>query len=377
MISCFLSKHRKDTDMKEEKSLICYFHIVNSVKGGSGKSTFALLLANHFLTEGKIAYIIDLDVCGTSWETDFKKFFTKENDFCYVNDLMYQYCTNGFKHNIWSELKVTDTDANENTTSDNQIKICLAANPRHNKSFNKSEAELLENATYQIILSSINEVLSTHPTKDIAIHIILDLPPNHEQTVEQICQHLLFDQSSRLKQYFLQKNKSIDPLADKDTDKSEVKFKYKYKVQFYMMTPADQVSALEKNADYIRDLLFEKRKYSSNILAFEANDELQFKICFVLNDNHYWSSLQAKDSISPQTLIDNANSIIKLPDIFHPKKNDEKITYFTVNTLQYQPFEFKKNMYMGTYKNITPPTSLNLHGASPTEIKDIIKDIII
>ena len=358
----------------KEKSLTCYFHIVNSVKGGSGKSTFALLLANHFLTEGKIAYIIDLDVCGTSWETDFEKFFTKENDFCYVNDLMYQYCTNGFKHNIWSELKVTDTDANGHTTSDNQIKICLAANPRHNKSFNKSEAELLENATYQIILSSINEVLSTQPTEDIAIHIILDLPPNHEQTVEQICQHLLFDQSSRLKQYFLQKNKRIDPLADKDTDKSEVKFKYKYKVQFYMMTPADQVSALKKNADYIRDLLFEKRKYSSNILAFDTNDELQFKICFVLNDNHYWLSLQTNDSMN--TLIKISKSNIELPDIFHPKIKEQKITYFTVNTLQYQPFEFKKNMYMGKYQNMISPQSLNLHGVNPNEIQNIINDII-
>lgn len=349
--------------MEKEKTLTCYFHIVNSVKGGSGKSTFALLLADHFIRKNQPTYVIDLDVCGTSWETDFEDFFIKKEVPCYVNELMYQYCTNGFKQNIWNELKITDKTFNERS-----LKICLASAPKHNESFDKSEAELLENATYQIILSSINDALSSHPVGDITVHIILDLPPSHEQTVEQICQHLLFDQSSNLKQYFLEKNKNT---ANDD-------YTYKYKVQFYMITPADQPSALQKNTDYIQNLLSRKRKYSSNILAFDGNNELQFKICFVLNDNHHWLALQSDTAASKQLLLEVSigNMVDKLPKIIHPKSSN-KIEYFTIKSLEYQPFEYKRSTYMGQYMGSSPkPTRLDLSGVNYSEITEITESII-
>ena len=360
--------------MEKEKTLTCYFHIVNSVKGGSGKSTFALLLADHFIRKKQPTYVIDLDVCGTSWETDFEDFFIKKEVPCYVNELMYQYCTNGFKQDIWNELKITDKTFNERS-----LKICLASAPKHNESFDKSEAELLENATYQIILASINDVLSSHPTEDVAIHIILDLPPSHEQTVEQICQHLLFDQSSRLKQYFFDKNKNIHKFADKnkDADKDNLEYIYKYKVQFYMLTPADQPSALEKNIDYIQNLLWKKRKYSSNILSFDESDELQFKICFVLNDNHHWLALQSDIESSKQLLLEvSIGNMGDMPQIIHPKSSN-KIEYFTIKSLEYQPFEYKRSTYMGRYMGSSPkPTRLDLSGVNYSEIEEITESII-
>ena len=49
------------------------FHIVNSIKGGSGKSTVSFFLADHFnKREDCKAVIIDLDINGSSWINDHK-----------------------------------------------------------------------------------------------------------------------------------------------------------------------------------------------------------------------------------------------------------------------------------------------------------------
>ena len=96
----------------------------------------------------------------------------------------------------------------------------------------------------------------------IPIHFILDLPPSHEAAVEQICHHLLFDNNSPL----------------------NVKYSDKFKVSLYMMTPIDQQSALEKNKAYLKNLMYNKRRYSSKIDDFIRNKHL--KNCFVFIDNH-------------------------------------------------------------------------------------------
>ena len=57
--------------MGKKKRII--FDVINSVKGGSGKSTFSLLLAAYFASKkDTAAYIIDLDLRGTSGENNYK-----------------------------------------------------------------------------------------------------------------------------------------------------------------------------------------------------------------------------------------------------------------------------------------------------------------
>ena len=57
----------------EEKTRF-HFDVVNSVKGGSGKSFFALQLAAFHAFKGRAAYIIDLDLRGTSWEPNYENY---------------------------------------------------------------------------------------------------------------------------------------------------------------------------------------------------------------------------------------------------------------------------------------------------------------
>ena len=82
------------------------FHVVNSVKGGCGKSTFSLYLANHLTAMGHKTVIIDLDIGGSTWYRGFKQYLVrsttepdetdKEADFRkeetkFLNDLLYEY----------------------------------------------------------------------------------------------------------------------------------------------------------------------------------------------------------------------------------------------------------------------------------------------
>jgi len=128
-----------------------YFHVVNSVKGGSGKSTFSLLLADRITCRGELAYIIDLDVCGTSWYGDYKHFFVGENH-KFINKLMYVPYNSSYPYNIWSKLKTTDTNKKARL-----LNVCMAGSDPDESIYDKMETELLEDTTLRIIKDAINQ----------------------------------------------------------------------------------------------------------------------------------------------------------------------------------------------------------------------------
>lgn len=286
-----------------------YFHVVTSVKGGSGKSTVALLLADYLLSKEEDAYVIDLDVCGTSWLKDFS-FAYNSDPTKFINRMMYQSCTKGYGDDVWSNLTVIGTGP-----QDRKIKVCLAANEQLSHSINKSEAELIEHTTYHLIKDAMHRTTRGGKEK---LHIIFDLPPSHETTVEQICHHLLFDQRSVLKRDFIKEGVS-------------------QKVFFYLISPADQGSALIKNIDYLK-------KFKSNPTYSESLGNNDWFAWQIINDNHNWAELQGKD------ISDMALSVLKNTAIDNVKVRDRDGLNTQVLVMKYCNLGYKKHYFFGEYK---------------------------
>ncbi len=136
-------------------------HIVNSVKGGSGKSTFSLLLADHFVRNGEDAYVIDLDLCGTSWYSDFRCCWDKPEPQC-IQNLMYSPCDGGFAPDVWTKLNVT-SKAESVQDDDRQINVCISAKDQNERLCDMPDAELLEHVVFHLI----QDVLKRPPREEI------------------------------------------------------------------------------------------------------------------------------------------------------------------------------------------------------------------
>ena len=127
-----------------------HVHVVNSVKGGSGKSTFSLLLADHFVRNHEEAYVIDLDLCGTSWYSDFAGCW-EEKEPVFINEIMYAPFSRGFSFNAWSHLKVNDPVIGGTGFGPRKINVCIAAKDQADQLCDMPEVELLEHTTYHLI----------------------------------------------------------------------------------------------------------------------------------------------------------------------------------------------------------------------------------
>ena len=110
------------------------FHVVNSVKGGCGKSTFSLYLANYLTAQKHKVVIIDLDIGGSTWYRDFRPHLVNETegfddngkdvDFSiektkFLNDLFYEYEKKKTRKHIF-ELNVRDVIYEQTNDNDNQ-----------------------------------------------------------------------------------------------------------------------------------------------------------------------------------------------------------------------------------------------------------------
>lgn len=231
------------------------FHVVNSVKGGSGKSTVSLLLASYFIHKKKEkAYIVDLDLQGTCWEKNYNRFFdvVSGQEKIHLNDLMYDFSNNITKDFLrylnvlyQSELSVEHW----------KIPVCVA-NPDM-RGIDEVELDLFENAIYKLV----NRIVEREESQGSElVHIVFDMPPSKEKHSEKILNHLLLDKSS-----FLNSN-------------------FPYYVCLYMVsecTPAH----IELNKDYIRFMISDK-SYSNAITEFINYEKKNsyFHFCLILND---------------------------------------------------------------------------------------------
>lgn len=254
------------------------FHVVNSVKGGSGKSTVSLLLAASIESNpNHKAYIIDLDINGTSWNANYKNILqfgrsgggetgVPNSMRIFLNDLMLDYegkSTQG----IFARLPILVPLPNATEpTQQKFIEVCLA-NPDVQEDINEVELDLFENTIYKIVRQIYSSNTSRSMEQSLEhLHIILDMPPSYEQHAEKILNHLLLDSSSELVKSVEKKEDPFDTYEP-------------YKVDLIMLS-AISMAHVEHNKKYIISLL-RNQKISSRLL--QLIKENRFIIRFWLN----------------------------------------------------------------------------------------------
>ena len=246
---------------KKKENIRFHFDVVNSVKGGSGKSFFSLQLAAFHALNDRAAYIIDLDLRGTSWEMNYGRYIAPPDlskgktileweatghKYPYIDRLMWHY-EDYASCGIWSTIKVENSDGKKSTVS-----LCIAKTGNYHD-VDRLEEDLFENTIFQIIMG----IRTAEENKDRDVHIILDMPPSYERHAERVLTHLLLSTNS--------------PFEGKDFD---------YITTLFMMetlAPAHFV----QNALYIQRL-FKDRQYSSCVTQKLKNGTL--RIVPVVND---------------------------------------------------------------------------------------------
>lgn len=265
-----------------KETLNVVFDIVNSVKGGSGKSTVALQLAafwasqpNSHISTG--AYVIDLDLRGTSWRTNYNSMLARGSSNIgkrYINDLMYGPIP---EDSVFWNLKVKCINPLTRLEESAEIPICIG-DPEATGEITPVKSDLLENAVYKIIrrIISHNMYMKQRSMEEGTeagnerkagrgpydeIHIIFDMPPSYEVHAERVITFLLMDKASEL----------FKQLNDEQIT---------YKINM-LMVYAISKAHLEQNVVYIRNLL-KNPGYSSNMNTLIEAKKLS--IYFIGND---------------------------------------------------------------------------------------------
>ena len=261
-----------------EKEIV--YHIVNSVKGGGGKSTFALLLAAYYIRKGETALVMDLDIDGSSWEIDFRDHWEKPfyNNITTpygirrISELMYsssESLSNEFFNVLKFKYYVDDDTVCE-------IPVCISSDGMCNY-LDDYDIGMLENCVNRILKKAItldsfmkeedikkkkktghNKPDENNTIKKI-LNVIIDMPPSHENHSEKVFRHLMFEMN-------VNPDKSIN-----------------HSINLYLISPAEEHSSFEKNLEYLCNLL-KNRSYTNTIEKYLS--ETKFKARFIINDNH-------------------------------------------------------------------------------------------
>lgn len=302
-----------------------FFDIVNSVKGGSGKSTISLLLAAYCSSDEYFkdssneetkrrkaaAYIIDLDLKGTSWEKNYGHFITTKYYDPKDNITLYNYYLNSIPINgstissrnsiryhqypffstimkdyksfrsksFWSEISFR-VKTDPPTDDDYKIKICPASSTS-GESINQIEVDIFENTLQQLILDILdshlmNLDLGIGTEDEISaddIHIILDMPPSYEQHAEAVIKHLLTNSNSELYQ------KAQDKEGPFKKNSNDSFFK-PYVINLFMPCSVSNAH-IEQNGIYLWDW-FQNAHYSDRVHDMLADNRLRVR--YIIND---------------------------------------------------------------------------------------------
>ena len=311
-----------------------YFDIVNSVKGGSGKSTISLLLAaycssNAYYQDSSkeedkrrkaAAYIIDLDLKGTSWEKNYGHFITTKyydpkdtitlynyylesipisgstfssrnsiryHQYPFFSTIMKDYKSFRSK-SFWSEIPFrvkTDPPIN----ADYKIRICPASSTSGD-SINQIEVDIFENTLQQLIFDILDSHLMNLDlgigTEDESsaddIHIILDMPPSYEQHAEAVIKHLLTNSNSELYQ---KAENNEGPFKENSSNN----FFKPYVINLFMPCAVSNAH-IEQNGIYLWNW-FQSAHYSDRI--HEMLTENRLRVRYIINDiSNYSSKIQ-------------------------------------------------------------------------------------
>ena len=299
------------------------FDVMNSVKGGSGKSTLSLLLAAyHAFHPNTVTYIIDLDLRGTSWKINYGDYLLpKGQAHVFVNDLMYDYKRKSSQE-LFAKIDVK-------TDNDRTAFIYLSmGDPNIGNNIGQPDVEedLFENAVYCLIDRIYTQHSKTE--KEEEIHIIFDMPPSYDRNAERILKHLLLDLDSTL---YRNAQNSYGKYAAFD----------KYKVNLFMisgLTPAH----ITLNCDYVVSF-FQKVNYSGALMQFLDPSDSRFHLYFIGNDTSGIADFVSRDAV-----VDRINLAI-MPELWNVVSSDginatEIITGF--NFMNHIPIQSVNDYYM-------------------------------
>lgn len=239
--------------MAENKVKIV-FHIANSIKGGSGKSTISFLLAHYYsrIAKGSRAVIIDLDVNGSSWKYDHK---INDLNCNYLQDYMYK--PERIESNDDMHLKYQSVE-NYNDKNGEEMRVtAFLSDPERNFKMSECEIDLFENAIYNIV----KKVINSAKDEENIVHIIFDMPPSYEEHADRIINHLLVDLNSPLYK----------------------KYKGEYIVIHYLIC-ACLASHIQLNKNYIKSFKIKNNSYSNMINDLVKKGKYHFVLTF--NDIH-------------------------------------------------------------------------------------------
>ena len=225
-----------------EATRLLFFDVINSVKGGSGKSSVSLLLAAALKKAGASVYIIDMDLRGSSWHSNFD-ISGQLSNYISINDLMDVVAFPPTSYPFVDiPLEVTISRAKQRMDIPAAI-----VNTNKSKPVDEVETDLFERAIFQIIEYVIVKEAASSPT---SVHIIFDMPPSYEQHAERVLEHLLLNGDSPLMRKF-------------DNPKKEYCSYDPYVVNLIMLS-AISTAHLSLNELYV-DRFAKAKKFSSRV----------------------------------------------------------------------------------------------------------------
>lgn len=251
------------------------FHVVNSIKGGAGKSTFSLMLANYYIQKGKKAMVIDLDLQGTSWEDNYKSFFKTPVSNGYINDLMYsfdEFSLDEYERRISVQLLPDGGGLLEKAKEDYCIPVYISS--YNITRIDEIQVDLFINAIYRLIVQ-----IYTNFNEEKEIHIIFDMPPSKDKHAERVLTYLLLDMNSPLRK------------------------KCKFDIKLYMMTNIT-MSHRNKNIEYLKELA-RNTSFSGNLPKLV--EDRNFELFIVMND---LSNIIPADYDSTSNMNTNVNEMV-------------------------------------------------------------------
>ncbi len=160
-------------------------HIVDSVKGGSGKSTFSLKLCCALNDQDNIKpCVIDLDLLGTSWfhlfsNCDGIKERILKHRIIYLNELVHDF--RYYKNMLFiQKVNLKVALVNSSSKSDKIIDVIICnPDPKAKEDYVIVDNLSATDITYDIFCDEIMELIN-YLDEEGYTDIILDMPPNTE-----------------------------------------------------------------------------------------------------------------------------------------------------------------------------------------------------
>lgn len=281
--------------------------VISSVKGGSGKSTFSLLLAAYYNSKpGSVAYVLDLDLRGTSWEKNYGRYMSTpffEADKPEDRNSLWDYYNAGFEelraplsedaialnkdicikrehYNNYPFMNTLKWDfgysQSKGSWTEIPFKTALGegaiklypARTSNGTDLDQLETEIFENTIYQGICHILNRHRSNESLEEV--HIILDMPPSYEKCAEAVLKHLLVNEESDLFQSARKRENQFDVSMN-----DEARYYLPYELRLYMMCTRNPAH-VEQNGIYLCHWL-ERRKYSDAIIDLIKDKEAVVK----------------------------------------------------------------------------------------------------